>query len=211
MSIKQKKATLDKFHSAKISNEDTSEPNASDFQQQHTAASPESQLSFDLLQSGITSVTNVTLEATSKKAKQLLNKEGSVLRAPGSNEAFVVESQTSVKPHYVSISKNGKITCNDCPGWKASKICAHAVAVAEKSQTTVKYLKWLKDKGPSSINITALVTSDTDAGTGKKGNQNSTARRKGGRSSKQNSISTMVDRPATLYPLQGRKYLHKPR
>ena len=137
----------------------------------------------------------MSLEAISKKAKELLNKVGSVLRAPGSNEAFVVESQTSVKPHYVTISKNGKISCNDCPGWKASKICAHAVAVAEKSQTTKQYLKWLKEKGPSNLNITALVTSDSDTGTGKKRNQKSTARRKGGRSSKENPISSRVDRP----------------
>ena len=195
MSVKQKEATLKKFHVAKMSDADTSGSDVSVIDQQVTTVSNESQLSFDLSKSAITSVTNVTLEAISKKTKELLNREGSVLRAPGSNEAFVVESQTSTKPHYVTISKNGKITCNDCPAWKASKICAHAVAVAEKSQTTVKYLKWLKEKGPSSINITALVTCDSDAGTGKKGKQNSTARRKGGRSSKQSPVTTTVDRP----------------
>jgi hypothetical protein len=200
MSVKQKEATLKKFHAAKMSDADTSGSDASIIDQQHTTASEESQLSVDLSQSGITSVTNVTLEAISKKANELLNQEGSVLRAPGSSEAFVVESQTSTKPHYVTIAKNGKITCNDCPGWKASKLCSHAVAVAEKSQTTAKYLKWLKDKGPSSINITALVTSDSHAGTGKKGSQKSTARRKGGRSSKQNPVTTTVDRPNLVPP-----------
>ncbi len=173
---------------------DTSESN----DQQHTVASEESQLSVNLSESEITSVTNVALEAISKKAEELLNREGSVLRAPGSKEAFVVESQTSTKPHYVTILKNGKITCDDCPGWKASKICSHAVAVAEKSQTTAKYLKWLKEKGPSSMNITDLVTSDSDAGTGKKGAKKATVRRKGGRSSKQNPVTTTVDRPNLL-------------
>ena len=55
------------------------------------------------------------------------DKERSIVLAPGHDgtSAFVVESQTLVKPHYVTASKNGKVTCEDCPGWKASKICAH--------------------------------------------------------------------------------------
>lgn len=61
-------------------------------------------------------------------------------------------------------------------------------------------LNLLKDKSPSSINITTLVTRDIDVGTGKKEKQKSTARRKGGRSSKQNPVSTTVDRP-NLVPL----------
>lgn len=84
----------------------------------------------------------------------------------------MVKSQTPIKPHYLTISKTGKITCNDCPGWKASKICAHDVA--EKSQTTGKYLKW-SEKNQSSINITAFVTCASDIGTSKKGKQKSTA------------------------------------
>ena len=110
----------------------------------------------------------------------------------------MVESQTSVKPHYVTVSKNGKVTCEDCPGWKASKICAHAVAAAEKSGTISKYLKWVREKGPARMNITALVTCDSSSGTGQKRCKKSTSQRKGSRAEKQPPITTTVDRPALI-------------
>ena len=60
----------------------------------------------------------------------------------------MVESYTSAKPHYVSIIKNGKVICQNCANWKVLKICAHAVAAAEKSGVAIKYMKWIRDKGP---------------------------------------------------------------
>ena len=65
MTVKQKEATLKKFHTGKMSVADTSESN----DQQHTVASEESQLSVNLSESEITSVTNVALEAILKKSK----------------------------------------------------------------------------------------------------------------------------------------------
>ena len=50
----------------------------------------------------------------------------------------MVESETMVKPHYVTVAKNGKVTCNDCPGWNAYKICCHSLAVAEKNGRTAE-------------------------------------------------------------------------
>ena len=49
----------------------------------------------------------------------LLNEVGAIVEAPNSTgeQAYMV-----VRPHYVSISKNGKVTCGDCPGWNAFKI-----------------------------------------------------------------------------------------
>ena len=38
---------------------------------------------------------------------------------------------------------NGKVTCQDCQNWKALKICAHAIAAAETSGITTKYIKWI--------------------------------------------------------------------
>ena len=73
-------------------------------------------------------------------------------------------------------------------------ICAHAIAVAEKSGTTARYLKWLREKGPKSMNVTSLVTFDSGAGTGRKGGKNSTARRKGGRTGSQAPVTTTIDR-----------------
>ena len=110
----------------------------------------------------------------------------------------IVESYTSTKPHYVSIAKNGKVTCQDCPNWKALKICAHAIAAAEKSGILPKYIKWIRDKGPAHINITVLMTSDSSNGTGKKGGKAFTARRKGGKTTKRSPVTTVVDRPAFI-------------
>ena len=165
MITKQKQAHLKKFHASKMSKE--CETNTTI---QGNSSPQRLRLSIDLLQSGLTSVPAVTLQSISNKAEQLLNKEGSIVLAPGHDgtSAFVVESQISVKPHYVTVSKNGKVTCEDCPGWKASKICAHAVAAAEKSGTISKYLKWVREKGPARMNITALVTCDSRSGTGQK-------------------------------------------
>lgn len=68
-----------------------------------------------------------------RKAQSLLSKENGVVTAPGSNgTAFMVESQTSKRPHYVTTELKGKIVCENCPGWASSKLCGHAVAIAEK-------------------------------------------------------------------------------
>ena len=80
----------------------------------------------------------------------------------------MVESETMIKPHYVTVTKNGKVTCNDCPGWNAYNICSPSLAVAEKSGRTVDYLKWLRTKGPQQMNLTSLITSDSNKGVGKK-------------------------------------------
>ena len=89
----------------------------------------------------------------------------------------MVESETMVKPHYVTVAKNGKVTCNDCPGSNAYKICSHSLAVAEKNGRTADYLKWLRTKGPQQMNLTSLITSDSNKGVGKKSSKTSTARR----------------------------------
>ena len=194
MSTKQKETHLKKFHSETMSEEKSEQRDVNS--QSSTSTQGQVNLSVDLAKSGLTCAPAVTLQCIANKAKELLNKEGSVVRAPGSDSAtFVVESQTSEKPHYVTQCKNGKVTCNDCPGWKASKICSHAVAVAEKTSTLAKYVKWLREKGPASMNITALVTCDSSSGTGKKSGKKSTARRKGGRTANDSTITTVVDRP----------------
>ena len=83
-----------------------------------------------------------TLQHILEKAEHLLNKDRAVMQARSSKdaEAFMVESETMVKPHYVTVTKNEKFTCNDCPGWNACKICSHSLAVAEKSGRTADYL-----------------------------------------------------------------------
>ena len=203
MNADQRDKHLRKFHEAKMSEtvNDTNNLSCNDIiLDSDVPATQPVRISADLLELGITSAPVEILRSILSKAEKLLNKDGSIVHAPGSASgmAYIVESYTSTKPHYVSIAKNGKVTCQDCPNWKALKICAHAIAAAEKSGILPKYIKWILDKGPAHINITALMTSDSSNGTGKKGGKASTARRKGGRTTKRSPATTVVDRPAFI-------------
>jgi hypothetical protein len=61
-------------------------------------------------------------------------KVDAIIQAPTADgQAYMVESETMAKPHYVSVAKNGKVTYTDCPGWSAFKICSHSLTVAEKN------------------------------------------------------------------------------
>ena len=111
------------------------------------------------------------------------------------NRAFMIESHTSTRPHFVQIAKNGKVICDDCPAYKSAKLCAHVVAAAEKAGILKEYISWLNKSGPSAMNLTSFVTFDSAKGTGKKDRKSSTARRKGGRNSKVPPVDTYVDRP----------------
>jgi hypothetical protein len=198
MNANQRDKHLRKFHDAQIS--ETTNDNrycSSVIPESPSSTIERVSVSTDLVESGIQSAPAEILHSISHKAEELLNKNGSILQAPGSVDgmAYVVESYTSVRPHYVSIAKNGKVTCQDCPNWKALKICAHAVAAAEKCGMIAKYIEWILNKGPAQINMTALMTSDSSSGTGKKGGKGSTARRKGGRTAKRTPVSSVVDRP----------------
>ena len=203
MTANQREKYLRKFHEAQMSQtaNDTNNSSCSSIISESSSATIKRvNISTDLVESGIQSAPTEILRSISNKAEELLNKNGSIVHAPGSVDgmAYVVESYTSVRPHYVSIAKNGKVTCQDCPNWKALKICAHAVAAAEKCGITTKYMKWILDKGPAHINMTALMTSNSSSGTGKKGGKGSTARRKGGRTAKRTPATAMVDRPAFM-------------
>ena len=203
MTANQRDKHLKKFHDAQMSEtaNDTDNPSCSSITSESSSPTIKRvNISTDLVESGIQSAPAEILRSISNKAEELLNKNGSIVHAPGSVDgmAYVVESYTSVRPHYVSIAKNGKVTCQDCPNWKALKICAHAVAAAEKCGIITKYIKWILEKGPAHINITALMTSDSSSGTGKKGGKGSTARRKGGRTANRTPASVIVDRPAFM-------------
>ena len=92
------------------------------------------------------------------------------------------------------LNKNRAVMKHPVPGWNAYKICSHSLAVAEKSGRTVDYLKWLRTKGPQQMNLTSLITSDSNKGVGKKACKTSTARRKGGRNTNKAPPTNVVDR-----------------
>ena len=182
-----------KFHYAKMSGDGSQ---TDDAPQTQIAAQVKAriQLTVNLKSQGITCINPTTLQYMAEKAKSLLNKDTAIVQTPGSADgtSFMVESTTMVRPHYVTKAKNGKITCSDCPNWKAYKLCAHSLAVGDKTKTTLNYLQWFKRNGPNRVNLGNLITCDSSKGVGKKGAKSSTARRKGGRSDK-TAPTTIVD------------------
>ena len=189
----QKEACVKKFRSARFSNSHNS--NTASSSSTATPTQNPCQKSFGLLNAGITSVDPTILQHMSEKVERLLNKENAIVQAPGSvdNSAFMFESDTSIRPHYVTIAKNGKVCCSDCPSWKARNLCAHSLAAAEKLGMTAKFIKWFKTNGLKQINLTALVTCDSAKGVGKKGKK-ATAVRKGGRNAGKTPPTVVVDR-----------------
>ena len=187
MSTKQREHHLYKFREARM----TSVPPEQEASNASNPTEPQltptaNKLSINLVDEGVISAPEEVLNAITRRAEELLSNPQSIVSAPGSTDdrTYIVESKISSKPHFVSLAKNGKTTCEDCPGWKSLKLCSHAVAAAEKCGRLLKYVKWLKEKGSSRMNIASYVTCDSGKGTGKKGEKPSTARRKGGRTGK---------------------------
>ena len=150
MGTKQREANLKRFHAkgmSHVANVDNIPPTSGDSTGDSCSGvhppMKRVRLSVNLGDEGIRSVPPAVLNSIAERAEKLLNCEGSIVCAPvtSGKVAYMVESQTFERSHYVDVCKNGKVTCADCPSWKASKICAHALAVAEKQGVTAKYLK----------------------------------------------------------------------
>ena len=192
----QRERHLEKFHRAKMSNEKESELISID--PDPGATVPRKVLAVNLLSANIRSLPAVTLQSIVKKAEELLNREGAITSAPGNNMAYMVESQTTTRPHFVELKKNGKVICDGCPSFASTKLCAQAIAASEKAGVLEKYIQWLTKNGPTTMNLTSLITFDSSKNTGKKSSKPSTARRKGSRGNKSRPVESIVDRPFHL-------------
>ena len=172
MSVIQRQAYLKKFHNSAATHP-TLEPIVSP-----TALC---QLTLTAEEAALSSLPLSLVQRIFTKAEQLLAKEGAIVEAPGNSNACMVESQTTKRPHYVSVDQvTGKVECANCPGWSSSRLCAHSVAVAEKKSILEKYVAWIKRRG-GPMNLTALVTFDSSKGVGRKGQKPKTSSRRGGR------------------------------
>ena len=110
------------------------------------------------------------------------------------------QSPTS-KPHIIVLYSNGKVECQECPGYAASSICAHAVAASMKRGNLDVYLKWLvasnrKSGGP---NYSKAITFGMPAGRGRKGGRPPRSRR--GKQTT-NTIVRRIDTPSAPVPLE---------
>ncbi|CAB4017313.1 Mitogen-activated kinase kinase kinase A [Paramuricea clavata] len=191
----QRDRHLERFHKAKMSNEKETETISTVPSQ----TVPRKVLTVNLLSANIQSLPAVTLQAIVKKSEELLNREGAITPAPGNDKAFMVESQTTTRPHFVEIKKPGKLVCDGCPSFASTKLCAHAVAASEKAGVLENYVKWFTKNGPTTMNLTSLITYDSSKDTGKKLTKASTARRKGDRGDKSRPVSSIVNRPFSAH------------
>ena len=92
-------------------------------------------LSIPPERSGITTISPELLERTWKKAEKLLNTPGSICMAPGMPDAMCVASESGMKPHIVSKTNRGSLTCDEaCIAWKSQIFCSHVLAVAEEKK-----------------------------------------------------------------------------
>jgi len=48
------------------------------------------------------------------------------------SDAMCVASDSGEKPHIVSETKKGSLTCDGCLAWKSNKLCSHVLAVAKE-------------------------------------------------------------------------------
>ena len=190
----QRNLYMERFHKAKLSKGEESEATGIVPAPTSATSAPCGILSVDLLGANISSIPAATLQAIVKNSEDLLSREGAIIPAPGNNKAYMVESQTSSKPHFVEIKKNGMVVCDGCPSFAAAKLCAHSVAASEKAGVLEKFLSWFMKNGPSSMNLTSFITYDSSKDTGKKLSKSSNGRRKGGRSRGAGPATTIVDR-----------------
>ena len=140
--------------------------------------------------SGITTISPELLESTWKKAERLLNKEGSICKAPGLVDAMCVASETATRPHFVSKLKNGIFACDEsCIAWKSQKFCSHVLAVCEENQCLAEYISWYRSSKKKQ-SYTAALTHNQSKAVGKKPCD---SRRKGSSSFKRPDIESSID------------------
>ena len=83
-------------------------------------------------------------------------------------DAKCVASDSGGKPHIVTKSKKGLVSCDDaCIGWKSQTICAHTLAAAE-SMSCLEDFIWMFTKSKQQPNFTSLVTHNVPKGVGNK-------------------------------------------
>ena len=98
-----------------------------------------------ILSAGVDWITPDVLKLIAHKGEVVL-KEGKVTELPATSvyDTLIIPSNSKpTKPHISVVYPNGKVECQDCQGYSASYLCAHAVAASLKRGTLEVYLNWL--------------------------------------------------------------------
>ena len=141
----------------------------------------ESAVSQQILSAGVDWITPDVLKLIVHKGEALL-KKGNVteLLAPSTYDTLIIPSKSKpTKLHIIVVYPNGKLECQDCQGYSASYLCAHAVAASLKRGTLEAYLKWLvaNKRKTGGLNYSKAITFGMPAGRGRKGERQPRSRR----------------------------------
>ena len=141
----------------------------------------ESVIFRQILFAGVDWITADVLKLIANKGEKLA-KEGKVTELPATSayDTLIIPSESKpTKPHIIVMYANGKVECQDCQGYSASSLCAHAVAASLKRATLEAYTKWLvANKGKTGgLNYSKAITFGMPAGRGRKGERQPRSRR----------------------------------
>lgn len=90
----------------------------------------ESAVFQQILSAGVDLITPDVLKCIAHKAEGLIS-EGKIMELPAASvhATIIIPSRSKpTKPHIIVKYANGKVECQDCQGYSASCLCAHALA-----------------------------------------------------------------------------------
>ena len=80
-----------------------------------------------------------------EKAQRLLNTPNRIIHAPGTENAWMVASESSFHPHFIQPTEDGRFLCHEqCLMWRGRKICSHTVSVTERVGLLPEFLQSLQ-------------------------------------------------------------------
>jgi hypothetical protein len=132
--------------------------------------SHEQPLTQEILRGGIDWIPRALVSTMVNKAITLMTTPEAITNQ--SRDTFVVASSSDPrKPHIVNIFPKGKTDCSGCPGFKASSLCKHTIAVFSKLRRMVEFISWFvrTKRGKQGINFSKAITHGMPEGRGKKG------------------------------------------
>ena len=181
MTSRQKKTALSHIH--QISLDEVSPNNVTVANAK--LAEDTSAVYHQIVSAGVDWITKDALKVVTSKAVEL-NKQGKVMAIPAAAayKTLIIHSKSKpTKPHIIVLYANGKVECQDCPGYAASSICAHAVAAflkkSMKSSLDVYLQLWLvaNKRKSGGLNYSKAITFGMPAGRGRKGERAPRSRR----------------------------------
>ena len=87
-----------------------------------------------IVSAGVDWITSDVLKLVAKKSEETL-KQGEVTELPAANAhdtAVIPSTSNPTKPHIIVPYANGKVKCQDCPGYAECSISTHAVTASMK-------------------------------------------------------------------------------